>query len=100
MTHRRRYAVETNRSTVIDLLALDINNPRSILFQLEQISRQDAYLPKSTVNGQMSPFSRTALRLHTELSVATPDEVNTARLWNLRDEIATMSNDLTHLYLD
>lgn len=100
MTHRRRYAVETNRSTVIDLLALDINNPRSILFQLEQISRQDAYLPKSAVNGQMSPFSRTALRLHTELSVATPDEVNTARLWNLRDEIATMSNDLTHLYLD
>ncbi len=37
MTHRRRYNVNTARLTVTDLLALDPLNPRSILFQLNEI---------------------------------------------------------------
>ena len=36
MTHRRRYAVATNRETVVDLLALDALNPRSVLYQLDR----------------------------------------------------------------
>ena len=34
ISHRRRYAVATNRETVMDLLALDSLNPRSVLHQL------------------------------------------------------------------
>ena len=46
MTHRRRYSVETNRNTVIDLLALDGDNPRSIVFQVETLREQQALLPE------------------------------------------------------
>jgi uncharacterized alpha-E superfamily protein len=99
MTHRRRYAVETNRNTVIDLLALDDRNPRSILFQLDQMLRQNEYLPKAILNGQMSQPSRALLSLRTELAVATPEEVDTARLWAIRGELAEISEALTELYL-
>ena len=45
MTHRQRYAVSTNRSTIIDLLALDPLNPRSISYQVNQISDHVNFLP-------------------------------------------------------
>ena len=35
MTHRRQYTVQSGRRTVVDLLALDPLNPRSVLFQLD-----------------------------------------------------------------
>ena len=39
MSHRRRYAVTTTRETVVDLLALDTMNPRSVLYHLERDPR-------------------------------------------------------------
>ena len=44
MSHRRRYAVSTTRETVVDLLALDAMNPRSVLYQLTEFRDQVAYL--------------------------------------------------------
>ena len=100
MSHRRRYAVETNRNTVIDLLALDINNPRSILYQIDRIRDEDAELPKSRINGQMSTASRALLLLHTELATAAPNEITTERLWTMRRDISAISDALAALYLD
>ena len=37
MSHRRRYAVATSRETVVDLLALDTLNPRSVLYHLGEM---------------------------------------------------------------
>ena len=45
MTHRRRYAVQSGRRTVVDLLALDTLNPRSVLFQLERLKEEIGLLP-------------------------------------------------------
>jgi uncharacterized circularly permuted ATP-grasp superfamily protein/uncharacterized alpha-E superfamily protein len=45
MTHRRRYAVATSRETVIDLLALDGLNPRSVSYQLADIATHLSFLP-------------------------------------------------------
>ena len=44
MSHRRRYAVTTTRETVVDLLALDTLNPRSVLYHLTEI-RDHVALP-------------------------------------------------------
>ena len=44
MSHRRRYAVTTTRETVVDLLALDTLNPRSVLYHLTEI-REHVGLP-------------------------------------------------------
>ncbi len=98
MTHRRRYAVATNRNTVIDLLALDTLNPRSILCHLTEIRRHVADLPGAEVKRQMSPLSRAVLQTHTELAVRTPETLDTEALVQVSGEIAALSNLLSATY--
>ena len=76
MSHRRRYSVTTTRETVVDLLALDTLNPRSVLYHLTEIRDHVGYLPDATVNGQMSPLSRAILEAHTALAVETPETLS------------------------
>lgn len=90
MTHRRRYNVNTVRLTVNDLLALDPLNPRSILFQLNEIRTEVEKLPNAFVNGQMSPFYREAMRLHSGLAVMTPEIIS-------EDVYRRLEKDLEHL---
>ncbi|MCR8725406.1 circularly permuted type 2 ATP-grasp protein [Frigidibacter sp. ROC022] len=99
MTHKRRFSVETNRNTVIDLLALDSLNPRSVLFQLSEVKDQIAMLPNSVIQGEMSPLSRQVLQLHTDLAVLTPDQVTPRRLLRMRVRLAELSDGLTAAYL-
>ncbi|MGE3245702.1 MAG: circularly permuted type 2 ATP-grasp protein [Beijerinckiaceae bacterium] len=73
MAHRRRYSVTTSRETVIDMLVLDPNNPRSVLYQLEQIKEQLALLPGADQHRQYLELSRAALRLYTDVAVTAPE---------------------------
>ncbi|MCR8550333.1 circularly permuted type 2 ATP-grasp protein [Salipiger sp. P9] len=99
MTHRRRYTVETNRDTVIDLLALDRDNPRSMLFQLDRLREEETRLAGLAGMPQLGEASRHILRLQTALAVATPEETTTERLGELRAELAAISEALTAQYL-
>ena len=99
MSHRRRYSVSTTRETVVDLLALDTLNPRSVLYHLTEVREHIAFLPDAEVNGQMSRLSRAALQAQTGLAVATPDSVDSAVLRDLIDEIARLSNLISETYL-
>jgi uncharacterized alpha-E superfamily protein len=99
MTHRRRYAVATNRNTVIDLLGLDAMNPRSILYHIAELRDQAAYLPGADARGQMSALSRAVLQIHTELVVRTPESLDTATLLQIRASIAGLSDILTAAYM-
>lgn len=73
MTHRRRYAISSTHESVVDLLALDEMNPRSALYHLAEIKRQNELLPGATRNGQMSDLSKAILKTHTALAVETPE---------------------------
>lgn len=99
MTHRRRYNVNTARLTVTDLLALDPLNPRSVLFQLNEIHREVAQLPGATVNGQMSPLCREALRLQSGLAVMTPDTMDDDVYKRFERELEQLSDLLSQTYL-
>ncbi len=99
MTHQRRYRIETSRQTVIDLLALDDDNPRAILFQLNAMCDIAEALPGAESGGQVSPVLRKLLPLKTELAVAHPDEMTTARLIALRGQLATLSREISATYL-
>ena len=98
MTHRRRYAVATNRATVIDLLALDDRNPRSILAQLDLLRDQVARLPGNEPGPPMTPLARRVLEVHTELAVQPPEALDTAALAGLRQDIAELSSLLAANY--
>jgi len=99
MTHRQRYAVATNRSTIIDLLALDPLNPRSVIYQLNQISDHMATLPGVSADSQLSPLQSAILQARTNLAVKLPESVNKAALINLGSEIGQLSNLITAGYL-
>jgi uncharacterized alpha-E superfamily protein len=99
MTHRRRYNVNTARLTVTDLLALDPLNPRSILFQMNEIHHEVEQLPNAFVNGQMSPFYREAMRLHSGLAVMTPETMSDGVYHRLEQELERLSDLLAQTYL-
>lgn len=99
MTHRRRYSVATQRLTVIDLLALDRMNPRSVLYQLDEIHEQTALLPGALVHGQMSPLMREVLRVRTGLALETAETVTGEGLEDLAARLWDLSNRYTSTYL-
>jgi uncharacterized alpha-E superfamily protein len=99
MTHRRRYNVNTARLTVTDLLALDPLNPRSILFQMNEILREVEQLPNALSNGQMSPFYREAMRLRSGLAVMTPETMTDETYRSLERELENLSDLLAQTYL-
>lgn len=99
MTHRQRYAVATNRATVIDLLALDPLNPRSVLYQLNQISDHMSFLPGVDADSQMTPLQSAVMQTRTSLAVRMPESVDAETLQKLGKEIARLSDLLTSSYL-
>ncbi|HBS99834.1 circularly permuted type 2 ATP-grasp protein [Salipiger marinus] len=99
MTHRRRYSVESGRDTVIDLLALDPDNPRSLRFQLDLLLEEEARLQPPPDRGPLGEAGRRILLARTGLAVATPDQITGARLAALRRDLAAISDALTAQYL-
>jgi len=99
ITHHRRYRVETSRDTVVDLLALDADNPRSILFQLRAMREQASALPGAYDNGRLAPLLRAIVPLDSLLSVESPDRIDAKTLLHLRAELAGISDLLSAAYL-
>jgi uncharacterized circularly permuted ATP-grasp superfamily protein/uncharacterized alpha-E superfamily protein len=99
MTHRRRYNVATARLTVTDLLALDPLNPRSILYQLNEIKAEVEQLPNAIVNGQMSPFYRDALRLYSTLALMTAEGMGVEVYGRLESDMEHFSDLLARTYI-
>jgi uncharacterized circularly permuted ATP-grasp superfamily protein/uncharacterized alpha-E superfamily protein len=96
MTHRRRFAVATQTRTVLDLLALDPLNPRSVVHNLELIREHAAQLTGAPADGPMTPVVRAAVNVHLALAAQSPETLDAARLrdveqqvWRLSDLVAT-----------
>ena len=98
MTHRSRYAVATTRETVVDLLAIDGMNPRSVLYNLAAIREQVGLLPGER-GGERSALARAILQLHTGLAVQTPEDLSTRDLDACCADIARLSELLSEAYL-
>lgn len=99
LSHRRRYTVRTSRPTVIDLLALDSMNPRSILYQLDELKTQIELLPGATLHGQLSELTRALLRLHSNVAIHKPEGFSVDALLECHNEIAGLSDLVTDTYL-
>jgi len=99
MVHRQRYALVTTRETVVDLLALDDQNPRAILFHLDVMRRRVADLSAGRDNSQMSDFDRKVLALHTTVTLQTPQGLDTAGLRRVHSDILDLSAALYAAFL-
>ena len=99
MSHRRRYSISTTRETVLDLLALDAANPRSVLYNLAALREQVGLLPEGNGRGARSPLARAVLQLHASFAVKTPEELSTEDLRACRNDLARLSDLLSEAYL-
>ena len=98
ISHRRRFTVATSRETVIDMLALDAMNPRSVRSQLDGFCEELGHLPGADENGRLSPLARAALRLQTDVATAEAETLDAAALSGLRLGISELSDLLTEAY--
>ena len=99
MTHRRRYRIDTSDDTVMDLMALDAANPRSIRFQLEQMDALAADLPGGRAASPPLDLIRALRPLTTQIGVSTSEEITPERLNHLAGELGQISDLLTATYL-
>ncbi len=97
LTHRRQYA-QAGRRSLIDLLALDPLNPRSVIFQLDRLKYEIAQLPPAGKRGHLSPAAKDVLRIHTALATEEPGDLSPAALDALADEIAGVYSSLARSY--
>ncbi|MGE0232793.1 MAG: alpha-E domain-containing protein, partial [Flavobacteriaceae bacterium] len=99
MTHRRRYAVATNRNNAIDLLVLDALNPRSILYQIGEIKTHVGALPRIGEEAQMTTLERQVLKLHTDVAIRVPADLAPSDFLNIRHDLGAISDLLSETYL-
>ncbi|NVK20313.1 MAG: circularly permuted type 2 ATP-grasp protein [Methylocystaceae bacterium] len=99
MTHRHRYLVNTNRETVVDLLALDNLNPRSIIYQITECQQHLGFLPGEDDHRQKSLLSRKMLRLHTDLATTLPHQVTDKFLQNIENRVYEICDLISSTYL-
>ena len=99
MVHRQRYAVVTSRETVIDLLALDEMNPRSLRFHLDVLQARLADLSHLRGPSEMLDVDRKALALQTALTVHSVESLDTRALRATYGDILDLSTALNRAYM-
>ncbi|KAF1712155.1 hypothetical protein CSC70_01075 [Pseudoxanthomonas kalamensis DSM 18571] len=100
MTHRNRYGVHAGTASVIDLLALDPLNPRSVLFQVEVLQAEFARLPVRDARQRHPDFVRQAMDLHADLCVREAGNWDADALFALSAGVARLYDQLSATYFD
>jgi uncharacterized circularly permuted ATP-grasp superfamily protein/uncharacterized alpha-E superfamily protein len=70
ITYRRRYRSHAQLETVLDLLALDDDNPRSLAYQLDRLTEDLAALPSTGRRDRLDAAQRLVLEATTTLRLA------------------------------
>lgn len=98
MSHQRRYRFGPSRDTVLDLLVQDVQNPRSVVYQITQMKELVAELPAPEQLGQLSPAGRALLTLETELRVTAPADLGSEALGQMRNRLGGVFGLLSQRY--
>jgi uncharacterized alpha-E superfamily protein len=94
ITYRRRYRANLQLPLVLELLLLDDKNPRSLLYQFNQLQAHVSKLPHPLIDYRISQEERLLLEAYTRLHLA-----DTARLAQVSPE-SGMCHELEHLLAD
>lgn len=72
ITYRRRYRSQAHLETILDLLVLDADNPRSLAYQVDRLSDDVHLLPAPDAGARLSQSERLVLETATILRLADP----------------------------
>ena len=70
ITYRRRYRSQAQLETLLDLLLIDPDNPRSLAHQLEELARDVRLMPRLDDGARLSEPERLVLEASTALHLA------------------------------
>lgn len=99
ISHRMRYTIIADRTSVLDLLGLDDQNPRAIRYHITRARHHIADLPGHGESHVLTPVSRKVLALETLLATKTADRLTSDELWQVERDIWTLSDALTATHL-
>jgi len=98
ISYRLRYVMVAARAPVIDLVGLDPNNPRSIVFQLARIEAHLAALPGRGDEGRLSPSEQVATALTTRLRTADAGSIDENVLLDVEASLMKLSDVVASSY--
>jgi uncharacterized circularly permuted ATP-grasp superfamily protein/uncharacterized alpha-E superfamily protein len=98
ITYRLRYVMVAARAPVVDLVALDPNNPRSIVFQLARIEAHLAALPKRGEENRLSPPEQIATAAAAAMRTADAAVIDENALIELDNAMMKLSDVIASTY--
>ena len=99
ITYRQRYMMVTARAPVIDLAVLDPSNPRSIMFQLDQIESHIDALPHLRPDGRLSLPRQIAMAAATALRATDAAQVTDNLILSTETALMNLSEAISATYL-
>jgi len=110
ISYRRRYRTRMSVSRTLELVMMDTSNPRSLLFQFDQLKNQIATLQRPRTSIELSAEERTVLSGETAIRLSLINELSSiednkrphmrALLRNLKQVLSILSNDISDKYFD
>ena len=111
ISYRRRYRARMGVQSSLDLVMMDTSNPRSLLYQLEQLSDHIGMLPKPVDNRhELTLEERAILECKTVVKLSILTELSTRKdgerqllkssLSRVSEQLQSVSNIISDKYFD
>ena len=98
ITYRLRYVMVAARAPVLDLLLLDVNNPRALVFQITQLSHHLEKLPPLVLDGLPSAAQRLIIRLLADLRAGEAELLRDSQIEDMERALLKLSNEISLNY--
>lgn len=100
VNYRFKYRAHLQLPLVLDLLLLDPNNPRSLVYQVERLKAYISALPKKTTGHELTEHERLALEAFTMIKLADKNQLasidKNSNSYKKLDEFLTKMNMLLY----
>jgi uncharacterized circularly permuted ATP-grasp superfamily protein/uncharacterized alpha-E superfamily protein len=99
ITYRQRYVMVAARAPVVDLVVLDPNNPRAVVYQLEKIEAHLVALRRRGLEGRLTPPQQVAAAAATTLRTAEPAAIDEDLIASTEGALMRLSEAIAAAYL-
>jgi uncharacterized circularly permuted ATP-grasp superfamily protein/uncharacterized alpha-E superfamily protein len=98
ITYRLRYVMVAAPAPVIDLVALDPSNPRSLVYQLARIETHLAALPQRNDDGRLSPPEQIVTALATRFRTVEAASLDAETFLGAEDALMRLADVIASTY--
>ncbi|MEO9650880.1 MAG: circularly permuted type 2 ATP-grasp protein [Roseobacter sp.] len=99
VSHRSRFQISANTTSVIDLLGLDQQNPRAIRYHITRAKKHIAELPGQETGLDLSEVARLVLVTETKLATTQSQTITPEFFSRIQKDILNISDALTDHHL-